>query len=257
MGGRIYDPMIGRFLTPDPFVQFPFNGQSLNRYSYALNNPLRYTDPSGFINMDQGIIEAQLPWAEAIVVTWGMPQWPKKSRQIQARNRFENHPNRKKFLEWLKANPLRVKDYPAAARFAGLIPTLIKIVLEKSLLGRGEIVDPDSEASRRILLRENLKWDVELMEKMDVFIELYGAGSIMEVPRPLTVPQAPTIIHEFLSDIPWLVNMGFVTETGNVEGCIYGTCLGLIQGGGFTIPLATRPLEEPPSVFGVTVEWRY
>jgi len=48
MNGRIYDPRLGRFLQADPFVQAPRNGQSLNRYSYALNNPLSYTDPSGY-----------------------------------------------------------------------------------------------------------------------------------------------------------------------------------------------------------------
>jgi RHS repeat-associated protein len=48
MGGRIYNPVIGRFLTPDPYIQAPENLQNLNRYSYVLNNPLSYTDPSGF-----------------------------------------------------------------------------------------------------------------------------------------------------------------------------------------------------------------
>lgn len=48
MNGRVYDPVIGRFLSPDPVIQAPDNTQSLNRYSYVLNNPLSYTDPSGF-----------------------------------------------------------------------------------------------------------------------------------------------------------------------------------------------------------------
>jgi RHS repeat-associated protein len=48
MGGRYYDPELGRFLSADPFIQEPANAQSLNRYSYVLNNPLSYTDPSGF-----------------------------------------------------------------------------------------------------------------------------------------------------------------------------------------------------------------
>lgn len=48
MGGRVYDPISARFLSPDPFVQAPDNLQNLNRYSYVLNNPLSYTDPSGF-----------------------------------------------------------------------------------------------------------------------------------------------------------------------------------------------------------------
>jgi len=47
MNGRIYDPMVGRFLSPDIVVQFPGFLQSHNRYSYILNNPLSGTDPSG------------------------------------------------------------------------------------------------------------------------------------------------------------------------------------------------------------------
>ncbi|MDR2916030.1 MAG: hypothetical protein LBV74_14595 [Tannerella sp.] len=49
MNGRMYDPIVGRFLSPDPFVQAPDFSQSFNRYSYALNNPLLYTDPTGEI----------------------------------------------------------------------------------------------------------------------------------------------------------------------------------------------------------------
>jgi RHS repeat-associated protein len=48
MGGRVYDPILGRFLQADPFVQQPNNTQNLNRYSYVLNNPLNATDPSGY-----------------------------------------------------------------------------------------------------------------------------------------------------------------------------------------------------------------
>ena len=47
MNGRVYDPLIGRFLSPDNFVQDPSSSQSYNRYSYCMNNPLKYTDPSG------------------------------------------------------------------------------------------------------------------------------------------------------------------------------------------------------------------
>lgn len=47
MNGRMYDPLLGRFLSPDPFVQTPDNSQNYNRYSYCLNNPLKYTDPRG------------------------------------------------------------------------------------------------------------------------------------------------------------------------------------------------------------------
>lgn len=47
MNGRLYDPLLGRFLSTDNFVQEPGSTQSFNRYSYCLNNPLKYTDPSG------------------------------------------------------------------------------------------------------------------------------------------------------------------------------------------------------------------
>ena len=47
MNARLYDPLLGRFLSPDPYVQAPDFSQNFNRYSYALNNPLRYTDESG------------------------------------------------------------------------------------------------------------------------------------------------------------------------------------------------------------------
>jgi len=47
MNGRIYDPMLGRFFSPDKYVQLPGYAGSYDRYSYALNNPLSYTDPSG------------------------------------------------------------------------------------------------------------------------------------------------------------------------------------------------------------------
>ncbi|MCA3029378.1 MAG: hypothetical protein ING66_12395, partial [Rhodocyclaceae bacterium] len=48
MNGRIYDPLIGRFLSADPILQDPMNGQSYNRYSYVMNNPTNFTDPTGF-----------------------------------------------------------------------------------------------------------------------------------------------------------------------------------------------------------------
>ena len=47
MNGRIYDPVVSRMLAPDNFVQTPDFSQNFNRYSYALNNPLMFTDPSG------------------------------------------------------------------------------------------------------------------------------------------------------------------------------------------------------------------
>jgi hypothetical protein len=48
MNGRLFDYQLGRFLGVDPVIQFPTNSQSLNPYSYILNNPLAGRDPSGY-----------------------------------------------------------------------------------------------------------------------------------------------------------------------------------------------------------------
>jgi hypothetical protein len=47
MNGRMYDPVLGMFLSPDKFVQNPSSSQHFNRYCYAHGNPLLYTDPDG------------------------------------------------------------------------------------------------------------------------------------------------------------------------------------------------------------------
>lgn len=47
MNGRLYDPLVGRMLSTDSQIQAPDFTQNYNRYSYALNNPLRFTDPDG------------------------------------------------------------------------------------------------------------------------------------------------------------------------------------------------------------------
>lgn len=48
MNGRVQDPVLGRFISADPFVQAPYSTQSHNRYSYVWNNPASMRDPSGF-----------------------------------------------------------------------------------------------------------------------------------------------------------------------------------------------------------------
>ncbi|MFZ4581241.1 MAG: SpvB/TcaC N-terminal domain-containing protein [Paludibacter sp.] len=61
MNGRIYDPVLARFLSPDPYVQAPDFTQSFNRYAYCINNPFKYTDPTGEV----------FGWDDAIVMIVG------------------------------------------------------------------------------------------------------------------------------------------------------------------------------------------
>ncbi|MDR1714482.1 MAG: hypothetical protein LBS20_01405 [Prevotella sp.] len=56
MNGRMYDPVLGRFLSPDPYVQSPLFSQNFNRYAYCWNNPLRFNDPTG-----------EFPWIPVII----------------------------------------------------------------------------------------------------------------------------------------------------------------------------------------------
>ncbi len=51
---RFYDPWIGLFTQPDSIVPEPGNPQALNRYAYVYNNPMRYTDPSGYCIVNVG-----------------------------------------------------------------------------------------------------------------------------------------------------------------------------------------------------------
>ena len=70
---RHYDAAIGRFISADPLVQNYFDPQTLNRYTYARNNPLIYIDPSGFENyvfFDPKYLRAQAQ-AEAKRLTEG------------------------------------------------------------------------------------------------------------------------------------------------------------------------------------------
>ena len=48
MNGRLYDPRVGRFLSPDPIVSEPWSAQGWNPYSYVGNSPLSRTDPTGY-----------------------------------------------------------------------------------------------------------------------------------------------------------------------------------------------------------------
>ena len=51
MNGRVYDPLLARFGTPDPMTENPFSTQGWNRYSYVGNSPVNFTDPTGYCFM--------------------------------------------------------------------------------------------------------------------------------------------------------------------------------------------------------------
>ncbi len=74
MNGRMYDAKLGRFISPDTYVQEPFNTQNFNRFGYGFNNPLKYVDPSGEIfkwlwRQIKGV--ARIAW-NAVKITAGL-----------------------------------------------------------------------------------------------------------------------------------------------------------------------------------------
>ena len=55
MNGRVYDYNLGRFMSVDPLIQSPANSQSMNPYSYIMNNPLSGADPTGYCSTDDSL----------------------------------------------------------------------------------------------------------------------------------------------------------------------------------------------------------
>ena len=79
MNGRVYDPRLGRFLSPDPIVGDPTSSQSWNLYSYVGNNPLSYVDPTGLDPWDgcgwlcPDDIDAWWDWLNFVNSWWDLP----------------------------------------------------------------------------------------------------------------------------------------------------------------------------------------
>lgn len=84
MNGRLYDPILGRFFSPDNYVQLPNFSQSFNRYSYCLNNPLKYTDPSGelFGIDDLILLGAAYGMYTSAMMAWGNGENPWKAAGV-------------------------------------------------------------------------------------------------------------------------------------------------------------------------------
>lgn len=67
MNGRLYDPLIARFISADPIIADPLSVQAFNRYSYVDNNPLTYTDPTGYLKLGR-VLRTVVAIAVAVVI---------------------------------------------------------------------------------------------------------------------------------------------------------------------------------------------
>ena len=75
LGARIYDPAVGRFLSPDPVFQL------VNPYAYAMGNPVWFSDPDGTEGAPTGgdvavdAVSLALATASIAAVTPATPVW--------------------------------------------------------------------------------------------------------------------------------------------------------------------------------------
>jgi RHS repeat-associated protein len=65
---RWLDPALGRFIQADPVVPSLTNSQSLDRYAYVLNNPIKYLDPSGHMCTEFGSCQRRPPFIDPRVI---------------------------------------------------------------------------------------------------------------------------------------------------------------------------------------------
>ncbi|MBP7140668.1 MAG: hypothetical protein KBA71_02080 [Opitutaceae bacterium] len=75
MNGRVYDPVLGRFLSADPFVDDAADSQSYNRYSYVSNNPLNHTDPSGYFKLKDALKIVAIVVVTVVSAGWAAAAW--------------------------------------------------------------------------------------------------------------------------------------------------------------------------------------
>ncbi len=82
MNGRVFDPVLARFTSADPFIVSPTNLQGFNRYSYVRNNPLRFVDPSGYFDRPEPVSSPDTPEIdrpeieEVVVIAERIPELP-------------------------------------------------------------------------------------------------------------------------------------------------------------------------------------
>ena len=74
MNGRMYDPLLSSFLSPDNYMHDPTSQQGFNRYAYCMYNPLKYVDPSG---------ERQMGWVGSTY------QWEQGARTIALKEQYK------------------------------------------------------------------------------------------------------------------------------------------------------------------------
>jgi RHS repeat-associated protein len=104
---RYYDPELGRFIQPDTIIPDFSNPQSYNRYSYVLNNPLRYNDPSGHSLKDY--IVGMLGLSE-VAAKWDRDAWAKNVGNRGGNLGFKSFAEAREYVEQRKETSPGLND---------------------------------------------------------------------------------------------------------------------------------------------------
>jgi RHS repeat-associated protein len=125
MNGRVYDPVLGKFLSADPNIQSTGNLQNYNRYTYVLNNPLSYADPSGYFF--KRVHEKTKSFNRRLIdrhkdIHDELDDFRKRAENWAIRHHFRQH-------EWVKSHEIgilnRTDDYIAEHKWAQIVVTII------------------------------------------------------------------------------------------------------------------------------------
>jgi RHS repeat-associated protein len=118
---RWYDPALGRFIQADTVVPNPINPQSLNRFSYGYNNPVKYVDPTGHCAVTNGVFDNVLDCNEQDFrdMTWeNRANWTK---QFQAKTGVEQFDNIVGVIDYFADDPVFQNSEWAKVSDAGVL----------------------------------------------------------------------------------------------------------------------------------------
>ena len=163
MNGRVYDPVLSRFLSADPVIQTITDLQSFNPYSYVLNNPLRYTDPTGYF------FEGGFDLAVNVALTIGAiyicaqstgslcgPAFALATAIFNSASAINDHAT---FEQVLATNAVGLFAGQLGSGFTGLAQQAYPNSAVAQMIG-GALAGATSAAFTSLLLKQSIGWDV-------------------------------------------------------------------------------------------------
>ncbi len=153
MNARVYDPEIGRFLSPDPVVQDIYSTQTINRYSYVRNRPLSAVDPSGAIDLPFDTF-FEFSWIEFVkwAATETMDHYVTKYLNEQQQKQLIKQSNYSQGIVKSIMNAAGIPGFGTLPNFSDIFELspedlILNIQSSGSGLGRGSGRDGDSGAA--------------------------------------------------------------------------------------------------------------